>query len=144
MASFLYNKAKAEILRGNIPWVSSTLKMMLVTASYSPNPDHDFVSSASGNELSGTGYIAGFGGSGRHTLTGKTVTEDDSNDRAVADADDVTWLAINAGTAAAGIIIKEVTSDADSILVAYMDIADVATNGGDLSLQFNIAGVFFS
>lgn len=146
MAAVLYNRG-AKLLgdnTGRVNFLGDTIKIMLVTSGYTFNRDHDFVSSASGSELSGTGYTGGFNGSGRKTLGSKTITEDDTNDRAVYDAANPSaWTAINAGTVAAAIIIKENTSDADSDLIAYLDGSAVATNGGDLTVSFHTDGLWY-
>lgn len=142
MASAWYNKGKAKVLDGTINLTSDTIKVMLLNASYSFNADHHFVSDVSANELSGTGYTGGFGGSGRKTLTTKTITEDDTNDWAIFDADDSQWLSINAGTAAWAVLIKEITNDGASLLIAAIDInPDVVTNGANLTVQWNATGI---
>lgn len=140
MASFMYNRALERILNGDLLVASDTLKAMLVTSGYSANKDDDFVADTTpgSNELSGTGYS-------RKTLASKTVTRDDTNDRAEFDAADLTWTGINAGTAAAVIIYEEVTNDADSVLIAYIDSGGfpVTTNGGDLTVAWNAQGIFY-
>lgn len=149
MANAFYNRAARRILDGNLNLSSSTLKVMLVDSGYTFNRDHDFVGSGAGNpggeELTGTGYVAGFGGAGRKTIANKVFSEDDANDRGEMDCDDITWSAINAGTAAAAIVIKEGTTDADSELIAFIDTASpafpVVTNGGDITLQVNVEGL---
>lgn len=148
--SFLYNRAKKEIQDGTIDLLGDTLKVMLVTAVYTPNPDHDVVDAGGGSdpadaELTGSGYTAGWGGAGRKTLAGKTITEDDGNDRAAFDANDPAWPAIQAGTAAAALIIKEgVANDTTSRLIACLNDGGFPkiTNGGDFSLVFNAAGIW--
>ncbi len=141
MASFFYNKAKKLFLDGTLDWDSQTFKAMLVTSSYSADPDHDFISSAAAGELSGTGYTGGFAGSGRKTLTTKAVTESDADDRAYVDCDDVAWTGINAGTIAAMIIVREISNDANSYLVAYLALtAAQPTNGGDVTIVIPLNG----
>lgn len=146
MASITSNKLRQLLLSSGIALLSDTLKVMLVNASYTPDKDHDFVDSITGGtskELSGTGYTAGFGGAGRKTLASKTVTKDNGADVAYLDANDVSWTAIDAGTAAFAVVIKEVTSDADSPILAVVDVSpDVATNGGDYTIQWAADGVF--
>lgn len=142
MASITTNKGRTLIANGSVDLLTDTLKVMLLSAAYTPNKDHNFVSDLGANELSGTGYTAGFGGAGRKTLASKTVTQDDTNDLAVFDAADVTWTAINAGTVAYAAVVKEVTSNADSPVLAIIDVSpDVATNGGDWTLQWGAQGV---
>lgn len=135
MASGVYNSFKRDILDGTIDLANDTIKVMLVNASYVPDADHDFVSDVSANELSGTGYIGGFAGSGRKTIANKAFSTDLVNDRSEFTFDPVTWTAIDAGTAAYAILVKEITNDAASRLVAWLDLSpDVVTNGGDFTL----------
>lgn len=147
MASGWFNRAKKEIFDGTIDLVADTIKVMLVTSGYTFNPDDDFIGSGGGtpggSELSGTGYTAGFGGAGRKTLGTKSITEDDANNRAEFTAGNLTWTAINAGTAAACILVKEGTTDADSKLIAYIDTGGFpkTTNGGDFSITWNAEGI---
>lgn len=146
MASLTSNKLRALLLNAGINLLSDTIKVMLVSSAYTPDKDHNFVSSITGGtskELSGTGYTAGFGGSGRKTLAGKAVTQDDTNDVAYFDANDVTWTAINAGTAAYAVVLKEVTDDTASPILCVVDVSpDVATNGGDYTITWAADGVF--
>ncbi len=138
MASNTHNRGLVEFMKGNIGWLTSVIKVMLVNASYTPNPDYNFVTdiSPASVELSGTGYVAGFAGSGRHALTNKAVTQDDAKDAGIATADPSTWTAINAGTAAYAVVYKEGTSDADSVIIATIDIPNVTTNGTDLTVNY--------
>jgi hypothetical protein len=139
------NKLCELLLTAGIDCDGDTLKAMLVNTSYTPDKDHSFVSSITGGtskELSGTGYVAGFGGSGRKTLTSKLVTRDDAADVAFLDAADPTWTGINAGTVGYVAIIKEGTSDADSPLLCIIDVTDTVTNGGDLTIQWAADGIF--
>lgn len=149
MASLVYNRAKKEILDGTIDLVNDTIKVMLVTSSYVADPDNDFVDQSGANdpidhELTGTGYQAGFAGTGRKTLANKSFSEDDPNNRGEFDNTvDLTWSAINAGVAAAFIVYKHLTNDAASVLIAYVDTGGfpITTNGGDLTIQFNAEGI---
>jgi hypothetical protein len=141
MASLLYDNAKAQLLQGNLSLTSSTIKAMLVSPSYSPSASDQFVSAANAAELSGTGYVAGFNQSGRQTLSGKSVSVDSTNHKAVFTANNLAWPGINAGTIAAVVLIQEKTSDNDSLLIAYLDPADLVTNGGEVDLQWNASGI---
>lgn len=149
MASFVYNRAAKEIMDGTINLLTDTIKAMLVTSVYVADRDHDFVDAGGASdpvdaELSGTGYVAGYAGAGRKTLAGKTITESDATDRAIFDANDLVWAAINAGTAAAVIIFKNGSADdTTSKLIAYIDSGGFpkVTNGGDLTVTWNAAGV---
>jgi hypothetical protein len=134
MASGWFNSGKRDILDGTIDLGADTIKVMLVNASYTPDADHDFIADVVANELSGTGYAGGFAGSGRKTLASKSFSTNTASDFTYFTAAALTWTAINAGTAAYLIIVKEITNDADSRLIAWVDFTDVVTNGGDLTL----------
>jgi len=150
MASLVYNEAKRKLLDGTLDLTTDTIIVMLVTASYVANVDHDFVDEAGANdpidhELTGTGYTAGHGNSGRKTLAAKAFSTDDANDRGeFDDTADITWTAITAGTAAAAIIHRVGTADdTTALLIAYIDTGGfpVVTNGGDFTIQWNAEGI---
>jgi hypothetical protein len=132
--ALVYNRGKALLMNGGLDLDTQDIRVLLTSSAYTPNADHNFVSEIT-NELSGTNYA-------RVALTGEVVTEDDANDRAVFDAADVTWTAINAGTPARAVIYRFVTTDADSPLICCLDITPAtATNGGDYTLQFSANGI---
>ena len=146
MASLTTNKLRTLLLNRGIDLLGDTIKVMLVNTSYTPDKDHDFVSSITGGttkEISGTGYSAGFGAAGRKTLASKTVTQDNTNDVAYLSAANLTWTAIDSGTVGAVAVIKEVTSDADSPILAVFDlIPDIVTNSGDFTITWAAGGLF--
>jgi hypothetical protein len=139
MAAFAYTAGLAAIM-GSTDLSSATVQAMLVTSGYTPDIDHDFVSETTpgSNELSGTGYS-------RKTLGTKTITKDDTNNRAVFDAADLTWTSIDAGTAAAVILFIFVTGDSDSILLLHIDNGGfpAITDGGDLTIAWSVNGIFY-
>ena len=145
MASFTTNKGRHLILTQALNLVSASgVKVLLYNSSYTPDRDHDFASSITGGtskELSGTGYTAGFGNSGRKALAGRAFVRDDGTDKVYFDANDLTWTAINAGTIAGAALIQEVTADTDSPIICFLDPSDLVTNGGDVSLQFAADGL---
>lgn len=144
MADVIYNIAKKSFADGNLDWDTHNIGVLLLSSSstYTPNPDHNYVRDIFDNggvELSGTGYS-------RKLLTNKTVTKDDSIDKAILDADDVTWTAINAGTVKAAVLYRRVGSsdnNSSDILIAYIDSGGfpVTTNGGDFTIQWNANGI---
>ena len=142
MVSFVFNRAKAGFANGREDWDTNTYKVTLVS-SYSPDPDDDFASAFSGQELSGSNFGAGFSGTIRLTLAGNTVTENDTDDQAELDANDVTWSAISAGVACAAVIVRESGSDALTELIAYIDTGGfpITTNGGDLTISWANSGI---
>jgi hypothetical protein len=133
MASGWYNSGARDVADGTIDLNADTIKVILVTSAYTPNKDHDFADDLT-NELSGTGYTGGFNGSGRKTIGSKAFSTDTANDRVEFTFGAVTWTAINAGSPKYAILVKEITNDAATRLIAYLDLGTVTTNGGDLTI----------
>jgi hypothetical protein len=146
MASGFYNQALADILSGAIDLDSNTLKIMLVDTGYTYDPDHQVVDNGgndatdpSHNEIVATNYTGGFAGAGRKTAT-LTVSKQDANNRAVITIGDLTWTALGGATndtVGGAILIKEITNDASSRVIAFFDLTDTPTNGGDFTLDFD-------
>lgn len=152
MADFLYNTGSNDLWDTTQPidMIVDTIKVMLCTSSYVANRDDDVVDAAGANdpidhELTGTGYVAGHGNSGRKTLASKTITVDKANDRTEFDAADIVWTAIDAGIASQALVIKEgAVNDTTSRLITHIDSGGFpkTTNGGDLTITWNAEGIF--
>lgn len=137
MAHVVYNRGKFRILNRT---AVTTYKALLAQPAYAANADHNFVSEVT-NEL-GTG---GAGTYVRKTLTTVTVTEDDTNDRAIFTSDAVTWtgLVSNPASQTAGwFVIFEDLGGADTAnpLIVALDLTDFITDGNDLTVQPSSAG----
>ena len=148
MASSWTQQVFVNGLAAGINLSTDTLKIMLLKNTYTVNPDHKFVSdlTPASNECSATNYTGGFGGASRKTLASKTLTADDTNNRAVFDAADPSaWTALGGATNNTlryAAIIKEITNDAASQVVCILDFgSDYNTNGGDFSVAFNALGI---
>lgn len=148
--NFAYNRAAYEIMRGALDLSTAVLKVMPVTAAYVPDRDDDFVAAASGAEIVATNYAGGFGGAGRLTLVNPSFTEDDVNDRAELRFDNPTWNALGGAvndTIRAFVVIVEMTNDADSLLVLYIDTSTgtpslpYLTTGATLTVQIPVEGL---
>lgn len=151
MASLVFNKGMRRLLggaTGALNWVAaSNIKALLLTTgtAYTPDKDHEFVSSVVASEAAGTGYTGGFGGAGRKALANKTIEDDLTNDRVLLKADNPsawTGLSLSNGSIAYVVVFAEVTSDAASPLIALLDPVDLVTNGGDVSLTLPSGVVF--
>ena len=150
MASFVYNTSKKEIMDGTLNLNTDTLKVILVNSTYTANADDDVVDAGGANdavdgEITATNYTKGWGGAGRKTLANKTFETDKPNDRAELHADNITWTALGGAsndTIVAAVLIKEGgANDTTSRLIAYIDLADTTTNGGDFTIQWNAEGI---
>ena len=139
MANKVYTKATEIILLGDLHWDTDDIRILLVDSSTTADTELDAATISSFStlgELSGSGYV-------RKALTSKAVNRDDANDRSEFDAADVTWTAINAGTAQAAIIYKHVTDDTDSVPLLYIDGGDfpLVTNGSDATIVWDVEGI---
>jgi len=136
MANAVYNRFKREIANGGIDLDTDTIKVMLVTSTYTPSIDTHVVLSDITNEVTGTGYTAGGA-----TLANKTMTQDNTNDRGVFDADDTTWDTSTI-TARAAVIYKDTGSAATSTLICYKDFgSDKTSTAGPFTIQWDATGI---
>lgn len=88
MADTIFHNILTEALKGNLDFDGDTIKVVLVTDSYTPDADDTQYSDVSANEVAnGNGYTTG-----GYTVA-LTVTDDDANDRVVIDSADPTWTA---------------------------------------------------
>jgi hypothetical protein len=81
MPSKLYGNFLKQALNKEIDWDSDTIKVALLSSSYTPNQDtHDYFDDVSTYEVTGTGYTTG-----GITLASKTSTYDGTNNVIVLD-----------------------------------------------------------
>jgi hypothetical protein len=133
MNSVLYNIFKSELLKGNIDLENDTIRVALLTSSYTPNIDthKDFADLTNEVSETGTGYTAG-----GKALTTKAVTKDTTDDEGVFDADNVTW-ADSSITARYAVIYKDTGVAATSTLIGYIDFAtNQISDSGDFTIQW--------
>lgn len=140
MADTKYNKGKAALFGDGseaIDLENDTIKVMLVTSTYTVNPDHNYRNQIT-NEISNTGTYS----SGGSALTGQAVTQDDTNDKATFDANDLQWTGATF-TARAAVMYKSTGSSATDILIAYFDFgADKTVTAGTFDLIWDSTGIF--
>jgi hypothetical protein len=142
MASIVYNSFKGRILGDDgtiasaINLKTDTIKIALLTSSYTPNADHEFFSSVSANEVAASGTYS----AGGATLT-KTLSTDDTDDEGVFDATDVSFTSATI-TARYAVIYKDTGSAATSPLVCVIDLGtDVSTIAGTFTIAFAAEGI---
>jgi hypothetical protein len=136
MADVIYNSFKKKIMDGSIDLDTDTIKVALVTSSYTPDQDaHDFFDDIT-NEVSGTGYTAGGA-----TLANKVVSADNTDNEGVFDADDTSW-ATSTITARGAVIYKSTGTASTSPLIAYIDFgADKSSSAGTFQITWNAEGI---
>lgn len=134
MASLIYDSFRSDILNGNIDLTDDTIKIALVTSSYTPvQATHNFFDDVT-NEVSGTGYTAGGA-----TLGSKVVSV--TSNVAKFDATDPSWTTSTI-TARGAVIYKSTGNSATSNLICYIDFGqDYTSAAGTLQITFNASGI---
>lgn len=132
MASDVSNKILFLLLKKNVDFANDTFKIILMQSGFLFNRDtHEAYANVSANELA-TAFGYTVGGA---TLSGVTVTEDDTNDRATVTWNNATWTASGGdiGPSPGAIIYDDTptTPTADPI-IGYIDFGGNQTqsNGG--------------
>lgn len=139
MANAVYNSFKRDIL-SSIDLDTDTIKVVLVTSSYSPDVANHTQYSHITDQVTGTGYTAGGA-----TLSGKSVTKDDVNNKGVFDADDVTWPSSTI-MARGAILYKYIDDDGSpddtSPLICYFDFTEnKVSSNTDFQILWNTEGI---
>lgn len=139
MANTVYNFFKASAMKGtyDLHTGGDTIKCMLLDNTHTIDQDnHDYVDDVNPDEISGTGYTAG-----GKALTNQAVTQDDSGDKGVWDADDVTWAASTI-TARYAVLYKDTGTPATSPLICIFDFTeDKSSSDGDFTIQWHVNGI---
>lgn len=119
MANALYDTGRQGFLDGSIDWDTDTIQAYLVTSAYTFSGAHSTTAQVTSPVATSPAF------------TGKTVTD------GVADAADITFSAVAAGSTVNGIVIYSATADR---LIAYIDTATglpITTNNGDITIQWD-------
>ena len=137
MASKLYGNFLLKALNKEVDFDSDTIKVALLTSSYTPNQDtHDYFNDVSANEVTGTGYTAG-----GITLASKTATYDSGTNVIVLDAADVTW-ASSTITARYAVVYDSTGTASTSALIGYVDFgSDQSSTNGNFTITWDSTGI---
>lgn len=137
------NKGKNDLAAGGIS--GREYRIVLVKtppASQAAAADLNFLSEVTSAECDFTNYA-------RKTLASVVTAEDDTNDRATIDAADPSAYTAAGGatnnTIAGAWVVRRATNGADTpatdVLWMFLDMADLTTNGGDVTLAFAAVGL---
>lgn len=134
MADVIYTSFKRDIMNGAIDLDTDTIKVMLVTSSYTASASHTKRSDIT-NEVVGTGYTAGGSALGSPTVTNVSTN-------GVFDANDVSWTTSTI-TARGAVLYKSRggASSADE-LICYLDFgSDKISTAGTFLISWNASGI---
>lgn len=133
MANNMYNQGNLLIMNGSVDLLADTIKIMLVTSTYVPNKDSQFIDEGGASDA----VDARVAGTTDQTLGSKAIAKDDTSDHASFDAADPTYTAVTSGATVAGAIVyKDTGTPTTSPKLAFLDLPDTPTNGGDITIQF--------
>lgn len=128
MANTLYNVARKQFLEAQINWDTDDIKCRLIkTSEYNFSATHTNLT-----DVAGAARVGGV----------QTLNTQVTNDGA-ADADDVTFSAVESGHQIGAILIYKQASggtDADTVLIAWLDTATglpITSNGGDIIITWD-------
>lgn len=150
MAVTVYTEAKYRLSVGTLDLSTAVLRAMLVTPDYVVDRSHTVVDDGtlvcpSNFEVSGTGYVGGYEGSGRRTLENVSVVIDEATFRVRLFGDDLTWSLINVGVIGGVILLAEIanTDDNKSLLIGFTNVGGfpIPSDGGDLQVRWNVNGI---
>jgi len=124
MATEHSNHYKYQLAQGAIDLDTDTIKCALMASGFVFDKDaHATWADVSANELSaGNGYT-----SGGATLSGASMTEDDTNDRMEVTYDDVSWTASGGSIGPTPGAILYDTTTSDSTVIGYLDFGSDQT-----------------
>lgn len=138
MAAKLYGSFFLKALNKEIDFDTDTIKVMLLTSSYTPNQDtHDYLDDVVANEVTGTGYTAGGA-----TLTTKSATYDTATNVTILDADDVTWSSSTITARYAVVYDATPGTNATRPLIGYVDFtSDQSSTAGNFTITWDATGI---
>ena len=130
----VFNEAITSIGKQEINYLTDTVVVLLLTDA--PDIDADTYLADLTGEVTGGGYV-------RKTLASKTITTDDTNDRAIFDAADVQWTALT--TVFRYIVVAQSTGDdSTSRCITTIDTGETQTiDSGTYDITWPTSGVFF-
>jgi len=132
----VYNDLKEQLFKKIHDFLNDAITVTLHSG-YTPDIDtHQVWADVSATEYStGSGYTAG-----GQTLSNPSVTQDNTNDRALFDADDVTWTSLGPLTPATpshAIMWNNTPASPADPLIDYILLGTTATNGGNYTVQWS-------
>jgi hypothetical protein len=132
MANAVYPIGKKALLDADVDLLSDTIKIVLLTSSYTYSASHDFL-----NDIT-----AGYRVATSSALSSKTTTG------GAFDAADVTFAGLTGSVVTRWVLYKDTGTESTSQLLAYFDTLsgggslNYTPNGNDFTLVFGASGIF--
>lgn len=139
MPSKLYGQFLSQALNKEIDWDTDTIKVALLTNSYTPDQDvHNYLDDVVTYEVTGaTGYTAG-----GNTLANKTNSYNSATNVITLDADDTTWSSSTITARYAVIYDATPATNATKPLIGYVDFgSDQSSSNGNFTITWDATGI---
>ena len=138
MPSKLYGQFLSQALNKEIDWDTDTIKVALLTNSYTPDQDaHNYLDDVIANEVTGTGYTQG-----GNTLANKTNAYNSATNVIVLDADDTTWSSSTITARYAVVYDATPATNATRPLIGYVDFgSDQSSSNGNFTITWDATGI---
>lgn len=138
MPSKLYGQFLSQALNKEIDWDTDTIKVALLTNSYTPDQDaHNYLDDVIANEVTGTGYTQG-----GNTLANKTNSYNSATNVIVLDADDTTWSSSTITARYAVVYDASPATNATRPLIGYVDFgSDQSSSNGNFTITWDATGI---
>jgi len=140
LESHWFTKNLHKIQRQELNLLTATVKVALysnVGATY--RPDRAVVEFMAGlaNEVTNVGATTGYA----RKASGTVTTTIDGTGRIVFDCPNILWTGINTNEDIAyAVFYVEITNDADSLVVSYLEGLELQTNGSNITLDMPAGG----
>jgi hypothetical protein len=134
----MYGSFILKALNKEVDWDSDTIKVALVSSSYTPNQDtHDYWDDVVANEISGTGYTAG-----GQALASKTITYDSASNVITLDAADTVWSNATVTARYAVIYDDAGATNSQKVLIGYLDFgSDQSSTNAAFTITWDATGI---
>jgi len=130
--AIVMNHFLERLLYGDFNLSTDSLKIALCNAYAQSVDGNNGYANLTGEITAATNYSAG-----GKALTGASISQDDTNDRAVFDAADLTWTSLGTATITDAILYDDtITTPVNKPLMIAWEIA-TNSNGGNYTLSFH-------
>lgn len=129
-----YDSFTKTLVNGTHDLDTATIKVMIVTSSYTPNNTHENISEVDPNEVASTGYTTG-----GETLSGITLTTDNATHKTKFDASDISLSGVTFTNARYAVLYKSSGGD----LIGYVDFGvNLSPSAQAFNIVWNASGIF--
>lgn len=135
-----YGKGMQHFINGAVDWDTDTIKVMLMTASYTPDQDvHDFRDDLGANEVAASGsYVAGGA-----TIGSRSISYDAASNEVRLIGGDVAWTGFTGAFRYAVVYKSRGGAASADELIGYSDLGAQSVTNSTVTIDYDQTnGVF--